>query len=87
MLFISEHGTRYEEHSFHKEEDACVYFLKRVFQLQRAGRPGVPSGHRCGGGRNDAPARREAPGRHAQSRAALSECLAEQSDDHVGDTP
>jgi hypothetical protein len=34
-VFVSERGARHEEHSFHKEDDACVYFLKRVFQLQR----------------------------------------------------
>jgi len=33
-VFLSERGQRHEEHSFSSEDDACVYFLKRIFQLQ-----------------------------------------------------
>ena len=34
-VFLSERGTRYEETVFASEDDACVYFLKRLFQLWR----------------------------------------------------
>ena len=33
-VFISERGQRYEEQTFGTEDDACVYFLKRIFQLR-----------------------------------------------------
>jgi len=33
-VFISERGQRMEERSFSSEDDACVYFLKRIFQLR-----------------------------------------------------
>jgi len=33
-VFISERGERMEEQTFSNEDDACVYFLKRVFQLR-----------------------------------------------------
>jgi hypothetical protein len=33
-VFISERGQRHEERSFTAEDDACVYFLKRIFQLR-----------------------------------------------------
>lgn len=32
-VFLSERGRRYEERSFESEDLACVYFLKRLFQL------------------------------------------------------
>lgn len=32
-VFISEHGDRREEMVFGSEESACVYFLKRMFEL------------------------------------------------------
>ena len=35
-VFLSERGSRYEEKSFESEDDACVYFLKRLFQLARS---------------------------------------------------
>jgi len=34
-VFISERGQRSEERTFTSEDDACVYFLKRIFQLAR----------------------------------------------------
>jgi len=34
-VFISERGQRMEERTFSSEDDACVYFLKRIFQLAR----------------------------------------------------
>jgi hypothetical protein len=34
-VFISERGQRGEERTFTSEDDACVYFLKRIFQLAR----------------------------------------------------
>jgi hypothetical protein len=33
-VFISERGQRQEEHTFSTEDEACVYFLKRIFQLR-----------------------------------------------------
>jgi hypothetical protein len=33
-VFLSERGQRYEERTFVNEDEACVYFLKRIFQLQ-----------------------------------------------------
>jgi hypothetical protein len=33
-VFISERGQRHEERTFATEDEACVYFLKRVFQLR-----------------------------------------------------
>ncbi len=33
-VFISERGKRHEERTFANEDEACVYFLKRIFQLQ-----------------------------------------------------
>ncbi len=32
-VFLSERGRRYEELAFDSEDDACVYFLKRLFDL------------------------------------------------------
>lgn len=32
-VFLSERGSRYEERVFIIEDNACVYFLKRVFEL------------------------------------------------------
>jgi hypothetical protein len=32
-VFISERGSRYEERTFTNEDEACVWFLKRLFQL------------------------------------------------------
>jgi hypothetical protein len=32
-VFISERGSRLEEHSFDIEDEACVYFLKRIFEI------------------------------------------------------
>jgi hypothetical protein len=32
---ISERGQRLEEMSFDTEDDACVYFLKRILELRR----------------------------------------------------
>jgi hypothetical protein len=32
-VFISERGARSEAQTFASEDDACVYFLKRLFQL------------------------------------------------------
>jgi hypothetical protein len=37
-VFISERGTRREEQLFTSEDEACVYFLKRLFQLGRPGK-------------------------------------------------
>jgi hypothetical protein len=34
-VFLSERAARYEECAFDTEDDACVYFLKRIFQLWR----------------------------------------------------
>lgn len=34
-VFLSERGVRYEERRFTVEDEACVYFLERVFQLWR----------------------------------------------------
>jgi hypothetical protein len=33
-VLISERGQRMEERTFSSEDDACVYFLKRIFQLR-----------------------------------------------------
>jgi len=33
-VFLSERAQRHEERTFSSEDDACVYFLKRIFQLQ-----------------------------------------------------
>ena len=33
-VFLSERGQRHEERTFANEDDACVYFLKRIFQLR-----------------------------------------------------
>jgi hypothetical protein len=32
-VFLSERGQRYEERVFTSEDEACTYFLKRLFQL------------------------------------------------------
>jgi hypothetical protein len=32
-VFLSERGQRYEERTFESEDEACTYFLKRLFQL------------------------------------------------------
>jgi hypothetical protein len=34
-VFLSERGQRHEEQTFSSEDEACVYFLKRIFQLAR----------------------------------------------------
>jgi hypothetical protein len=34
-VFISERGQRSEERTFTSEDDACTYFMKRIFQLAR----------------------------------------------------
>ena len=34
-VFLSERGSRYEERSFANEDEACTYFLKRLFRLWR----------------------------------------------------
>jgi len=34
-VFVSERGVRREEVVFDSEDEACVYFLKRLFQLWR----------------------------------------------------
>jgi len=34
-VFVKERAERYEERTFATEDDACVYFLKRIFQLWR----------------------------------------------------
>jgi len=33
LVFVFERGGRHEEQSFATEDEACVYFLKRLFQL------------------------------------------------------
>lgn len=32
-VFISERGSRYEDRTFQSEDEACVWFLKRLVQL------------------------------------------------------
>ena len=32
-VFMSERGSRYEEHTFTSEDEACLWFLQRLFQL------------------------------------------------------
>lgn len=32
-VFLSERGRRHEEHDFESEDAACVYFLRRIFEL------------------------------------------------------
>ena len=34
-VFLSERGSRHEERTFVTEDDACVWFLTRLFQLWR----------------------------------------------------
>lgn len=34
-VFLSERGERFEEQVFSTEDEACVYFLKRLFRLWR----------------------------------------------------
>jgi hypothetical protein len=34
-VLVSKRGDRYEEVTFDTEDKACVYFLKRLFQLWR----------------------------------------------------
>ena len=34
-VFLSERGDRFEERTFASEDEACVYFLKRLFQVWR----------------------------------------------------
>ena len=34
-VFVSERGSRDEERSFDSEDAACVYFLRRLFELTR----------------------------------------------------
>ena len=34
-VFLSERGDRYEEQEFADEDNACVYFLKRLLRLWR----------------------------------------------------
>ena len=33
QVFLQERDERYEFHEFDSEDAACVYFLKRIFQL------------------------------------------------------
>ena len=35
-VFLSERGSRYEEATFADEDSACVWFIKRLFQLWKA---------------------------------------------------
>jgi hypothetical protein len=35
QVFLSERGQRYEEQTFSSEDEACTWFLKRLFQLWR----------------------------------------------------
>lgn len=35
LVFLSERGRRHEEHEFQTEDEACTYFLKRLFRLWR----------------------------------------------------
>ena len=35
QVFLRECGSRHEERTFASEDDACVWFLKRLFQLSR----------------------------------------------------
>ena len=35
VVFLSERGERFEEQRFSTEDEACVYFLKRLFRLWR----------------------------------------------------
>jgi hypothetical protein len=32
-VFMSERGSRSDDRTFNTEDEACVYFLKRIFQL------------------------------------------------------
>jgi hypothetical protein len=32
-VFLSERGERFEERAFESQDEACVYFLKRLFEL------------------------------------------------------
>jgi hypothetical protein len=34
-VFVSERGARDEERSFDSEDAACIYFLRRLFELTR----------------------------------------------------
>lgn len=34
-VFLAERGNRYEEGLFETEAEACIYFMKRIFQLQK----------------------------------------------------
>ena len=34
-VFLSERGSRYEERAFANEDRACVWFLRRLFQLSQ----------------------------------------------------
>lgn len=34
-VFLSERGQRHEEQEFATEDEACTYFLKRLFRLWR----------------------------------------------------
>jgi hypothetical protein len=36
-VFLSERGQRHEEQTFASEDEACVFFLRRLFQLTRKG--------------------------------------------------
>lgn len=35
VVFLSERGERFEEQRFSNEDEACVYFLKRLFRQWR----------------------------------------------------
>jgi len=35
QVFLSERGQRYEEQTFATEDEACTYFLRRLFRLWR----------------------------------------------------
>lgn len=35
-VFLSERGDRYEEREFPTEDEACTYFLKRLFRVRHS---------------------------------------------------
>jgi hypothetical protein len=37
LVFLSERGERCEEREFATEDEACIYFLKRLFSLVSSG--------------------------------------------------
>jgi len=34
-VFLSERGNRFENQAFDTEDEACTYFLRRLFRLRR----------------------------------------------------